>query len=912
MLCAPSIVAPATPWTRKVRVKNQLAGATVSVSADGSEVGRAQLDGPDGFVALNSGVTLSPGQQLSARQELNGEKSVSTPPSSTVVVLNAPTATVLGGIHSRAPLYQCGRCLWIEGIVPGADVEVDDGLVQTLSADWTAVHADVSPLGDTQVSVRQRSGSVIGPWTNLSKPLRQKDEVGQQQIFAPSVEPPLHACQRAIEVREVMPGAQVSVSVIDRSGLTVQSSEFCLGSTKGLLWLSDPLEMTQRVALMQEYPDCLPPSQWADYPVTVWVPTAPIFLHPVCAGDREVELGGVETGAAIEFIAGGKHFGAHAGEPPHRFIIPPIGNVSRLGVRQSVCDTGPWSDIRWIDLIPMGTADHPIIVEPIHSCGLAVAVEGASDGTQVRIVSQNWGGSIGEAVGNGDRFLDIPMIFALIDGDVLHVEVIQCGLLRALTETATVVTAPRRLPAPTLDNPLDDIGGTVIVWDSVPGAMIDLELVESDQAYAGTLLCSRVATRENAIIQVPPIPPKPLVRASQRLCSTRSALSSAVQTGDRLGRYVQSSAMRLSQISGSRGNAGKPPRTDPLTLGIIGTDLGIPVEHKGRLYFFFGDCDPFYLWGLNADADPIAWTTDGPNEPGGPVLHWLPAAFPFTFRRLHVEGFDPLGNFEVPTGAFSYGGRLYLFVGRDVATPTPGETDFCSDGKYRMQMSQLAVTSPPSEDPRDGFEHLYDVAKVKGPFQNAGRWLVHVSPTVVRNADWPGLPAATGDGLVMFEGAPADGVDPENWRRADRLPAAPPPSKLLLPPNNRDDLGELSVVYDPVAQRWVMSYMTGARIIVRTARLPWGPWLKEIPIFDGGKPNMAADNLPGPKFVGLPIDEQFQNNGPRNTVPYAPYLIQPWFRFDRSTRQLTLHYTMSVEHPPYNVQLMRSAVMFTV
>ena len=148
MLCAPVVVPPVTPWTRKVRVRGQLSGAIVIVFANGIEVGRGQVAGPDGFVDLDPGFSLSPGDRVTARQELDGDHSVSTPPTSAAIVLTTPSAAALAKLFSRSPLYQCGKGLWLEGIVPGAEVTVAVAAYPpvTVHADWTAVHVDVPPM----------------------------------------------------------------------------------------------------------------------------------------------------------------------------------------------------------------------------------------------------------------------------------------------------------------------------------------------------------------------------------------------------------------------------------------------------------------------------------------------------------------------------------------------------------------------------------------------------------------------------------------------------------------------------------------------------------------------------------------------------------------------------------------------
>ncbi|MER7000757.1 hypothetical protein [Streptomyces sp. NPDC000410] len=65
------------------------------------------------------------------------------------------------------------------------------------------------------------------------------------------------------------------------------------------------------------------------------------------------------------------------------------------------------------------------------------------------------------------------------------------------------------------------------------------------------------------------------------------------------------------------------------------------------------------------------------DDAGLPVI-----ARPRTRRCVHVDGLPELNNFEVPTGAFSYGGRLYIFVARRKAGGV-------------MHDSHLAVTEPP-------------------------------------------------------------------------------------------------------------------------------------------------------------------------------------------------------------------------
>ena len=166
MLSAPVVA----PWSKSLRVKNQLRDAVVSIFADGQRVGGAFATSPDMFVPLDPGFVLQPGQKVTASQEKDGDKSVPTAESSAVKVLKEPSLSLLGKILSRAPLSECGTCLWLEGVVPGADVTVMIGAASpvTVTAEWTGVHVDVPQLSPAEaVVVRQGRGAVVGPNVKL-------------------------------------------------------------------------------------------------------------------------------------------------------------------------------------------------------------------------------------------------------------------------------------------------------------------------------------------------------------------------------------------------------------------------------------------------------------------------------------------------------------------------------------------------------------------------------------------------------------------------------------------------------------------------------------------------------------------------------------------------------------------------
>jgi hypothetical protein len=211
------------------------------------------------------------------------------------------------------------------------------------------------------------------------------------------------------------------------------------------------------------------------------------------------------------------------------------------------------------------------------------------------------------------------------------------------------------------------------------------------------------------------------------------------------GVHVPASTIRLAQLTGL-------DTLNPLEQwGGRGVDLGANTDHKtserdpGRLYIFSGDVTlPEYVRDPDLsppwDADLVAYTEETRIRPGGfplrvvsdlvrekpPADGFKTVYHPFTVERLGI-----LGTNETPTGAFSYDGRVYVFIMAGGTAPT----------SY--------LTSSDRPDQLATFELRFKFSWTKF-------W--QIAPAVVQNAEHPGLPAQTGDGLVMVgQGAPAGG-----------------------------------------------------------------------------------------------------------------------------------------------------------
>jgi hypothetical protein len=348
-------------------------------------------------------------------------------------------------------------------------------------------------------------------------------------------------------------------------------------------------------------------------------------------------------------------------------------------------------------------------------------------------------------------------------------------------------------------------------------------------------------------------------------------------------------------MTGDYDPEGLPHRNNTAEWGVVGTDLGVPVEHRGKLYIFFGDVAEF------DDATPIAYTSGLNPEPHGfclvPILRGDSGT---NFRPFNVKGLsdtDHLGRNETPTGAFSYNDRLYVFV-------ITGDDE---------PVSYLASSADPASD----FERHYRISDTNGKF-----W--QIAPWVVNNADWPGLPSEAGDGALLWGQAGSDvylawmqlepGQNPPVVLRYYAGPETPWSGReseaVSLFPVPR--ITQISVVWIPEAQRWLMLCsrafpdLPREGIVCRVAKTPWD-WSDEVTIFDPDREGAFTRYMHEPgRDDGLDVRPPRSGSG----WAYAPFLLDRYTRWEPQSRIATIYYLMST-NAPYQVMLMRSQLRFS-
>jgi len=327
-------------------------------------------------------------------------------------------------------------------------------------------------------------------------------------------------------------------------------------------------------------------------------------------------------------------------------------------------------------------------------------------------------------------------------------------------------------------------------------------------------------------------------------------------------------ALRCKLISDANLDDPTPNQTHQ-RANLRGTDLGIPVVHGDDLFLFFGDtagaqgiwplgpeslpdavgyadvpasqvaADPSVLCSQlrflttgsatgSVDADfAAAAMTPPPGHAIGEFIH-NPAGPRGTNRFPHLPG-----DFEVPSGAFSYGGSIYLFY------------TIIHHEPFEMRGSYLARWAAPSTAGLPSYDILYHVDQrfdangpLRGDFINIAA-LVHGDHVYLYGTGrYRASPVhlARKPLATLHTAGAVERYDPTTGQWVGGTTATAP----IVP---EPDLGEVSVRYFPEIGRYVMldqEINLGNRVAARFAEVPEGPWSAAITVARMDDPAFAA------------------------------------------------------------------------
>jgi len=605
-LLPPAVIGPLSECSSSVRVQGQLIGATINLLANGAPVGGGVANWTDQEFPLTAGTVLASGANVTATQSQGG---ITSPPSPQPVTVQKKPSTI-GHVGLKTHIYVCGRCLWLDGMVPGAKVQVTVSGVPRGSgtaADGSARIGLSAPTGagETLIATQTACGTA-----GLPTPLPAPDPLpGKRQLAPPTVEKPLRACQRAVTVSGVTDGAQVTLQ--ETPGFTEQAC-FDLPA----LWFRvPPLTAGASVSALQAMPGCeVRSSPSMSVPVGPATPVPiPVVVPPLCADGVSVRLEGLLPGSPVEIFMGSTSLGTgSAPDSAFDFPVPPLSANAVITARQELCSN--WSaPSAGVTVNPRpASLPTPVVASPLFDCGAAVHVSNLHPGADVYIYSVQLAAPIGHAAVYATQ-ADVLVAPQLITGD--HVYAVQHGCGLVSSQSALVPVQPIGKPAlPQIVPPVEDCMKSVTVTDVVPGAHVDVYV---NGAWRG----STVATA--ASVEVPilfgSLHVGDQLRARQMICAFAPELGEPVAVVSsaafyyptqhfdvaRTGWFPHETTLTAANVSGLM---------QKFTLQVDGTvyaqllyahHVNIPGSGPRNVIYVATENDTVYAFDADAKASPL-------------------------------------------------------------------------------------------------------------------------------------------------------------------------------------------------------------------------------------------------------------------------------------------------------------------
>jgi hypothetical protein len=458
-LCQPTVVGPLSELSTLIRVQGQFPGASVTVfslAPSLQKVAHGTAVSSDQRFPLLSGVHLSFKNLLVAVQEFNGDTSQLPTGDLGIGVQPKPqSAGDIGAVGFVTHLFECGRFIWIGGVIPGATIEVTTNHLIGSAAAFEGYArfalSEALPHQNTVVHAHQ----VVPGFPNGPDISRAPDPIppeANRQLPPPTMNQPMRGCDLSVDVSNVIDGAGVTIA--HDSGQT-NAAGFDLDRLRFIL--STPLKEGEHLRIQQEVAvNCERLPTWS--PPTAVGPLKPVdppvVNGPLCAGGTRVRVEQLRPGAIVHISANGTVFDGQS--PPDRtwfdFAIPPLSGTV-VTATQEAC--GVLSAPSAAVPVDPHEADipAPTVVPPLFACARTVSLQKVHPGSVIQVFARRAG--VAAPISNlvavyaTEAMIEVsPYLYA---GDDIFAAQWACSNTRANSASEKVKPLPKVGPVSVLD-----------------------------------------------------------------------------------------------------------------------------------------------------------------------------------------------------------------------------------------------------------------------------------------------------------------------------------------------------------------------------------------------------------------------------------------------------------------------------
>jgi hypothetical protein len=501
-LCIPRVQAPLTEWSQEVVVEGALQGATVIVRVNdptGRVVVKSIVGGGRDRLSLLPGEELRAGETIFVQQTLGTEASPWTDPNLAVPVGTAPVDhSKLAPPRFISRLFDFSGRVWIGGIVPGAEVTVEQAgggvlgkgisreegarliLTTVMRAGQTLKAFQMAPPGRNPLigSPKVANGTVQALPVSLGQPLPKPRLSGKDP----------EGCDGAIPIGDILDGSEVSVNRVTEGGI-----EKAIFDAENLWFiLSKPLdsqggylEVTQKVADVGEWQPSPPLDIKFPPAKTPGIPNVP----PLCAGTPAIYVSGLASGALVTLTIttdGGTILGQSVDYkgliPPTEtdfvFEVPPVLLNAQVSVVQERCSL--ISAITTVTVTEVEAVSAAELAEPLYECAGVVHAVKVHPGSRLRVWRRDSDGSVHmiKEVIRADQDSKQIEVDDLQIGQTFWIEQFSCGGPWLRSSDYEVKNAPPLQIPKIVVPPIE--GDRSVTVDAIPGAWVEVFSQESD------------------------------------------------------------------------------------------------------------------------------------------------------------------------------------------------------------------------------------------------------------------------------------------------------------------------------------------------------------------------------------------------------------------------------------------------